>query len=90
MQDAVSMESVVVTAESPVRRVGARTFLLRDEVWTDSEYRAEAGLPVTRVRFGSDEYFALVQRIPALARYFALGEQVVVVLDGRVYRSTAP
>lgn len=95
MQDAVSVEEAVVTgygdsaAATTIRRVDSKTFHLREGVWTDADYRAESGLPVTTVRFGSDEYFALVQRTPALARYLALGERVVVVLDGRVYRTTS-
>ena len=86
MQDAVSVDEQTVAA---VRRVDGRTFTLQEGVWTDTRYREADRLPVTSVRFGSDEYFALVQRLPELARYFALGEQVVVVHDGRVYRSTA-
>jgi Ca-activated chloride channel family protein len=69
-----------------VRRVEAKTFYLVDGVWTDSEFKAEAKLPETAVVFGSDEYFALVKQNEKLASYFALGERVVVVLDGRVYR----
>jgi hypothetical protein len=41
---------------------------------------------VTVLTFGSDEYFALLKQNPKLASYFALGERVVVVFDGRVYR----
>ena len=36
--------------------------------------------------FGSDEYFALLKQNPKLGSYFALGERVVVVFEGRVYR----
>ncbi|MDB4951058.1 MAG: Vault protein inter-alpha-trypsin domain protein [Gemmatimonadetes bacterium] len=83
-QDAVTVDSV---AAAGVRRVGEKTFYLRGGVWTDADLRADAGLPVTEVRFGSDAYFALLQRAPRLARWFALGERVAVVMDGRVYRS---
>jgi hypothetical protein len=38
------------------------------------------------VVFLSDEYFALLAATPALAEYFALGEQVIVVLDGVAYQ----
>jgi hypothetical protein len=41
------------------------------------------------VTFGSDEYFALLKRQPGLARFFSLGERVIVVFEGRVYRVTA-
>jgi Ca-activated chloride channel family protein len=73
-----------------VRRVEGRTFYLIDGVWTDSEFKVDAKLPETLLVFGSDEYFALLKQNPKLASYFSLGERVVVVLDGRVYRVNAP
>jgi hypothetical protein len=74
------------TRQDAVQRVGGKTFYLIDGVWTDSEFKAEAKLPVTVLTFGSDDYFALLKQNPKLASYFALGERVVVVFDGRVYR----
>ena len=73
-------------AKPVVRKVGDKTFYLRDGVWTDAEFKAEAKLPETALTFGSDEYYALAGREPQLARFFALGERVVVVFKGRVYR----
>jgi len=69
-----------------VRRVGTKTFYLREGVWTDAEFKADAKLPETALVFGADEYFALLKREPRLAGFFALGERVVVVFKGRVYR----
>lgn len=89
-QEAMSLEDVVVTGASTVQRVGSRTFYLRDGVWTDAEIRDDTRLPETTVTFGSDEYFALIRRIPALAPYLGLGEQVAVVHEGRIYRVRAP
>ena len=71
-----------------VRRVAGKTFYLTEGVWTDSEFKAESKLPETILVFGSDEYFALLKQNPKLGSYFSLGERVVVVLDGRVYRVT--
>lgn len=71
------------------RKVGDKTFYLREGVWVDSTFKPEAKLPETALVFGSDEYFALVSREPELARFFALGERVVVVHKGRVYRVSA-
>jgi Ca-activated chloride channel family protein len=73
-----------------VRRVGGKTFYLIDGVWTDSEFKAEAKLPETVLAFGSDEYFALLKQHTKLGSYFSLGERVVVVFEGRVYRVNAP
>ncbi|HEX8852119.1 MAG TPA: VWA domain-containing protein, partial [Pyrinomonadaceae bacterium] len=75
--------------ESVVRKIGDKTFYLREGVWTDSEFKEEARLPETTLVFGSDEYFALAAREPQLARFFALGERVLVVFKGRVYRVNA-
>lgn len=73
---------------SAVRKLGDKTFYLRDDVWVDSEFKPEAKLPETAIEFGGDEYFALIKREPQLARFFSLGERVVVVYNGRVYRVT--
>lgn len=82
-------ESVRVESDAPsesVRKVGDKTFYLREGVWTDSEFKQESKLAETALDFGSDEYFALLRREPQLARFFSLGERVVVVYKGRVYR----
>ena len=85
-QEASRIESDA--ASSTIRNAGRKTFYLRDGIWTDAEYKAEARLPETTVRFSSDEYFALLKQKPQLAEFFALGEQVIVVLQGRIYRVT--
>ena len=72
-----------------VRRVAGKTFYLVNGVWTDSEFKAEAKLPETAVKFGSEEYFALVKQHSQLGSYFALGDRVLVVFEGRVYRVNA-
>ncbi len=77
------------TASSLVRNVGGKTFYLRNEVWTDSEFRVGTALPETVVKFGSDEYFALLKQKRQLGDYFSLGEKVIVVFEGRIYRVTA-
>ncbi|HEV2879880.1 MAG TPA: VIT domain-containing protein [Pyrinomonadaceae bacterium] len=75
-------------ASGVMRKVAGKTFYLREGVWTDSEFKADAKLPETAVEFGGDEYFALIKREPQLARFFSLGERVLVVFKGRVYRVT--
>jgi len=91
-RDRAQQETVRVESEARaggVRNVGGKTFYLRDGVWTDSEFKAESGLPETALTFASDEYFALLKREPRLSDFFALGERVVVVYRGRVYRVNA-
>lgn len=73
-----------------VRNVGGKTFYLREgDVWTDAEFKAGGKVAETALVFGSDEYFDLLKREPKLADYFALGERVVVLFKGRVYRVTS-
>jgi Ca-activated chloride channel family protein len=74
---------------SAVRTAGGKTFYLRDGVWTDSEFKAGTNLPETVLKFGSDDYFALLRQKPRLAEFFSLGERVLVVFEGRVYRVNA-
>jgi hypothetical protein len=73
---------------SVVRNVAGKTFYLIENIWTDGEFRPESQLPQTTVKFASEDYFALIKAKPGLAEFFALGEQVVVVFEGRVFRVT--
>ena len=86
-QESVKLKDDETT--SAVRRSGGKTFYLRDGIWTDSEFRSDARMPETTLTFASEEYFALLKREPRLSDYFSLGERVIVVLDGRVYRVNA-
>ncbi len=77
------------TRTDAVRHVAGKTFYLLDDGWTDSEFKRESGLPETVLSFGSDEYFALLKQHPKLGSYFSLGERVLVVFEGRIYRVKA-
>lgn len=77
------------TPSSAIRTAGGKTFYLRDNIWTDSEFKTGSNLAETVIKFGSDEYFALLKQKPRLAQFLSLGEQVIVVFEGKVYRVTA-
>ena len=78
------------SAESDrIRKVADKTFYLREGIWIDADFKADAKLPETVLAFGSDAYFDLVKRERKLADFFALGERVIVVYKGRVYRVEA-
>ena len=82
-------ETVIVEAERPssaIKTAGAKTFYLRQGIWTDSEFKEGSTLPVTEVKFGSDAYFNLLKQKPQLGEFFSLGEKVLVILEGRIYR----
>jgi len=69
-----------------VRTVGDKVFVLREGVWTDTLY--DAGSMATKrgdIVFGSARYFELLRAHPQWGRYLALGQQVILVWDGRAY-----
>jgi len=74
-------------AEGGIRTIGAKTFYLRDGVWVDSTHTE--GMAVRTIVYLSPEYFDCIAAMPELGRYFALGKEVVVCLDGAAYRITA-
>ena len=71
-----------------VKKVGTKTFYLENGVWMDSEFKEGSSMPEVKLRFAEDKYFDIVAREKELAQFFALGEQVVVVWKGKVYRVT--
>ncbi len=86
-QDVIRVETD--GASSAMRTAGGKTFYLRDGVWTDADFKEGSKMPETAVKFGTEEYFTLLKQKPKLAAFFSLGERVVVILDGTVYRVNA-
>ncbi|MCD4783073.1 MAG: VIT and VWA domain-containing protein [Candidatus Eremiobacteraeota bacterium] len=66
-----------------VKHVKGKTFFLRNGFWTDSEYKGNE--KITKIKFGSKEYFKLVKD-SKLAKYFSLGEKVLVKYKGKAYQ----
>jgi hypothetical protein len=81
-------ERILVSNSATNQFVGAKNFFNQSNVWVDADYRPGTWLPETNVKFASEEYFELLRRESSLARYFALGQQVVVVYNNRIYRVT--
>lgn len=77
MADSLAAATAGRDAARSVRRVDARTFLLRDSIWTDQRYRSE--MPSITVKPFSKAYFDLLNAIPELRPVFALGSRVIVV-----------
>ncbi len=69
---------------SPVKYVGAKTFVLQGDAWTDTTFDPGRMKPIP-LSFGGDDYFDLIAAQPEWGRYFALGDHVIVVLDGTAY-----
>ena len=56
----------------------AKNFYKQDGVWQDADYQPKRKLPEIVVKFGSEEFYVLLEKEKHLAQYFALGKQVVV------------
>ena len=69
---------------NPIQTVNDKTFILQDGVWTDTTFQPDT-MQTQKVNFLSDDYFSLIADHPELGQYFAIGEQVIVVLDGVAY-----
>ncbi|MEX2214706.1 MAG: VIT domain-containing protein [Phycisphaeraceae bacterium] len=70
--------------------VAGRTFYFNGTAWIDSlaSDKALADIKPVKVKFGSDEYFDLLVKHKDAGKWFALGTQVTLVLDGKVYEVT--
>lgn len=71
-----------------IKKLGAKTFYLENGVWIDSEFKEESKIPETRLAFASEAYFDLAAKEKEIGQYLSLGEQVVIVWKGKVYRIT--
>lgn len=68
-----------------VRRIGGKVFRLREGIWTDSAFDADAEYAQrTAVTAFSPEYFVLLREHPEIARWFALSDRLRVVLGDRL------
>ena len=68
-----------------VKRVGSRTFYRVKDRWIDADY--DEKVETKKVEVFSEEYFELIRKHKELARCFALGEQVIVVVDVKAYET---
>jgi hypothetical protein len=67
-----------------IKYVGIKTFILKKDVWTDTEYEPE--MKVTEIKYGSDKYFDLIYKEPELGKFFALGKNLIVCYKGSCYK----
>ncbi len=67
-----------------VKLAGSRTFVLKDGIWYDTAFDPVLMKPAP-IPFLSTEYFALADSRADVAAALALGQKVVVVVDGNAY-----
>lgn len=70
--------------QTSIRVVGQRTFLFQERTWTDTSFDPQ--MPVEVVPFLSERYFELARSRPDIGAAFALGERVILVVEGRAYQ----
>ncbi|MEI8132123.1 MAG: VIT domain-containing protein [Leptolinea sp.] len=80
LSQAEAAPSLSQEAGQTIKTVGARTFVLKDNVWMDTTYDP-GKMTVKKIKFLSDEYFQLVKSRADMAARFAIDIHVVVV-DG--------
>jgi hypothetical protein len=69
-----------------VQIVGDRAFVLDGEVWTDTTFDTSR-MRTVKLAFGSEAFFDFLTDHPEAGRYFAVGERVIVVVDGVAYET---
>lgn len=70
--------------ERSVKSVEGKTFYQDSNgFWVDSDYKSQS---LETITFGSSRYFELSRQTPLLAKYFAVGRQVIVVVGTKAYK----
>lgn len=77
------------SSDGAIKYVGDKAFILQNGVWTDTTFTPDK-MTTTKIEFGSDGYFNLLQQHPEWSRYVAVGARVIFVVDGTAYEITAP
>lgn len=81
---AVPAPSDDANGKQTVKVVRSKTFVLQDGVWVDTTYDPDV-MKLKQIEFLSDEYFRFSNSNDVVADCLALGEKVIVVLDGQAY-----
>ena len=84
LSDAAAPSLVEGDASGTVRVTGNRAFTLVGGVWIDTTFDPAATVPL-RVAYLSDDYFALAASRADVAAALAVGQHVIVVVDGIGY-----
>jgi len=75
----------VVQYTQRAKYVAGRAFFQNGNQWVDSNVAKQNGNASVRVKFGSDDYFALIANNPNARPWLALGQNIKLVLNNTVY-----
>jgi Ca-activated chloride channel family protein len=84
----VSEASRIVQYTQQSRFVNGRAFYQNGSQWIDANVQKVQNARRQQVKFGSDDYFALLARYPRAAQWFSVGKNVQLELDNTVYEIT--
>ena len=70
-----------------IKRVGRKTFYLRDGIWVDSGYKKE--MKAQKIEYASNAYFELIASQSELRKYLAIGKRVIVCYKEDCYEITS-
>jgi Ca-activated chloride channel family protein len=71
-----------------IRTDGTHTFVFTDGKWIDTAYDPDK-MKAQQVAFLSPDYFALAQSRPDVGAALAIGDKMILVIDGKAYEITA-
>lgn len=80
-------DSAPASSEGALKHVGDKAFIQRAGVWTDTTFVPES-MTTTKIAFGSDAYFQLLEQHPEWSKYVSVGAQVIFVVNGTAFEIT--
>jgi Ca-activated chloride channel family protein len=89
LKESIVANQLDASSNKSMKTVDDKTFYLQNGIWTDSTFVDKDLKNAHTVAFGSDAYFKLIHETPALAKYLAIGKQVLVIYKGQCYQITA-
>lgn len=81
--EAYRNEGLTKDVTESIKTVEDKTFYLKSGIWTDSLYKD--GKDKIEVKFLSDKYFELLKTCPKLGKYLSVGNNVIVIFEGKAY-----
>lgn len=85
VNDEKKLDTITEATKRFSKAVGSRVFQLINKVWIDTSFTEKDRERIVKIKFLSDDYFALLKKEPDLAACLSLGERVVVQCKGTFY-----
>ena len=89
MRDGRKLSEAVRSRATAERKIGKKRFWLRDEIWTDNDYKPEKEMPMVTLVRDSDVFKEVIGKRATLKGYltaFAENERAIVVYKGTIYK----